>query len=43
VHYDAQFDTVEDALASEEERIDILAAVGVFFQVKKNVRAKGII
>jgi hypothetical protein len=33
VHYDAEFETIEDALASENEEEDTLAAVAVFFSV----------
>ena len=36
VHYDAEFETIEDALAAEEERPDTLAALAVFFQVSNS-------
>ncbi len=33
VHYDAEFETIEDALASEDEQPDTLAALAVLFSV----------
>ena len=33
VHYDAEFETIEDALAAEDEAPDTLAVLGVFFTV----------